>query len=184
MKMNDIENMVFDELGNLKEEFEIIQYEKYADGKWHENRRFSSGRSYFVFDDKIYYRCDGSLIELNMDFDSETCGACYKVAGVIEGRKKITGNEVLFKESTNNGYSLSLHKQSYSDGTCFYSLKDKLGRWSVNHGSNNINDLLEQMKLEKSIAIETKNRNEHEFSHMQDEMIKFYDAVIANLKKI
>lgn len=188
MKMNrEIKEILFDEFENLKNEYEIIQYDKRSNGEWVENRRFESGRGHHVIDGQIYYVCGDSLIELNMDFNSKTCGACYAVGKRIDDKVKITGNEILFRECAKYGASLSLHKQSYSDGTCFYSLKDSRGKFSINHGSRDITELIRQIELEKQISIDGKATRGYENKAIQDiydETIRFYDAVLDGLKHV
>ena len=71
-------------------------------------------------------------------------------------KRTITGNRVLFRREIylESGVALSLHQQSYSDGTRHYTLQDDHGQWRVEHGSNNLEDLVKQMRLE--IAVDHK----------------------------
>jgi hypothetical protein len=155
LTMNDIKNVNFDkfedEFGNLLNEFEVIKYEKYSNGEWKETERKPSGRNTYIVEGQLYFRLDNSLIALNMDFNSKTCGACYQIGKTIEDKKKISGNEILFTCKANTGNMLLLYKQSYSDGTCFYCLKDGKGNWKVAYGNNNINELVNQIKHEIEI---------------------------------
>jgi hypothetical protein len=148
--MNKLENVNFrkfeDEFDNLLHEFEVVKYEKMANDEWVEHSRFESGRSEYIVDGQLYFRLDNALISLNMDFNSPTCGACYQIGKTIENKRKIIGNEVLLK---NNLYSLC--RQNYLDGTCFYTLQDKNKNWNVEHGSDNITELIEQLEHEIKI---------------------------------
>ena len=139
-----------DEFGNLLNVYEIILYEKRSNGDWVKKETFLSGRSYFLIDGKIYHRLDNGLFELNMDFDSASCGACYQVGEEVTNTIKITGNQILFVSMSpyNNYNYLELHKQSYSNGTCFYSLKDENKNFNVNRGSSELCEVIKQVKHE------------------------------------
>ena len=153
--MTNIKNVNFekfaDEYGNLLKEFEVIKYFKCADGQWKEAERYGSDRDTYEVDGQLYFRSDDTLIMLNMDFDSKTCGACYQIGNLIKNNKKITGNEILFTCKIVSNYTLSFHKQSYSDGTCFYTLQDEKGDWNVGYGSDNISNLIARMQREITI---------------------------------
>ncbi len=68
--------------------------------------------------------------------------------------KTITNNEILFtcKLDLPGGGSLSLHKQSYSDGTCFYTLQDRFGFYKIEYASRYISDLIKQVTREIEIG--------------------------------
>ena len=99
----------------------------------------------------------------------------------------ITNNETLFtcKLSLNNS-TLSLHKQSYADGACFYTLKDSMGNWKVEYGSRDIDGLISQIKHE--IKIEEKYKNEDmckkypEVQKAYEEVIRWKNDILTNLK--
>ncbi len=99
--MKKLENINFskfeDEFGNLKEEFDVIVYTKLSNGEWVEDKKTTSGRSYYIEDNRLYYRSGDTLLPLNMDFNSKTCGACYQIGDVIQDKRKITNNEILFE---------------------------------------------------------------------------------------
>jgi hypothetical protein len=165
--MNNINNVNFkifeDELGNLKQEFEVIVYYKNTDGKWNEHERFESGRNYYVLNGQLYYRCNNSLLPMNMDFNNESCGACY-VIGEEANNVKITGNEILFVRNAafdNYNICLTLHKQNYSNGHSFYSLQDNDGQFKLGYGSEKIEDLIKQ--IESEILIDSSIENEQYF---------------------
>lgn len=142
LKYGDYYKLLYDEFGNRKNAHEIARYYKRSDGIWHEQERYSTlGGSTYVIDDKIYFKCNDSLIPMNMDFDSKTCGACEQIIKEIPITHKITGNEILlkFKHYTEE---YSLCKQCYSDVEPFYTLKDSRGQFRVNHGNHNINELI------------------------------------------
>ena len=165
-------NQFEDQFGNLKEEFEIISYAKLSNGEWTEDRRYKSSRSYYVIDGQIYYKSNKSFIKLNMDFNSETCGVCYQVGEKITNERKITGNDIL------NFYkSKSLHRQSYSDGTCFYTLQDRYGNWKLNHGSKDLTDIIDQLEHEVNIYSNTGHCN-------NDEFINECNTIIEDMKSL
>jgi hypothetical protein len=68
--------------------------------------------------------------------------------------KTIVKDEVLFTHKVNleRCDDLNLCRQSYSDGTCFYTLQDSRGNWKIEYGSRDILELIEQ--LEHEIKIE------------------------------
>ena len=129
-----------DEFGNIKQQFEVIRYDKRSNGEWIEEERRNSGSSYYIIDGQLYCKCDNSLLPMNMNFKSETCGACFQIGKEVINNHKIINNEILFtckNELTEK--CLSLHKQSYSNDTSFYSLQDANKNWKVNYASSDIN---------------------------------------------
>lgn len=100
--------------------------------------------------------------------------------------KTITNNEILFTckadiQNREREVSLSLHKQSYSDGTCFYTLQDRRGNWKVEHGSKNLSELIKQMEHELRIEQEYKTSKDI----MNNEVVrKIYEAIEQRNKDI
>lgn len=90
--------------------------------------------------------------------------------------RTITNNEILFtcKDNVERPVDLTLHKQSYSDGTCFYSLQDRRGNWKVQHGSMDLNELIKQMEHEIKISESVK---EEEFYKTNEDIRKVYDEI-------
>ena len=73
----------------------------------------------------------------------------YKIVGKdITKYRKIIGNEYL---CVNEYLGLKLHRQDYSDGTCFYTLQDKFGEFRVNHGSKNLEKLIDVLERENQL---------------------------------
>lgn len=145
IKFSEHENKFYDSFGNRINNYIVEKYYKNTN-VWHleETIKTNSG-SYFVVDDKFYFRGNSdSLIPLNMDFDSKDCHACYKIVGEdTESYVKIIGNIYLCENSYLN---LRLHKQDYSDGTCFYSLQDSKGDFRVNYGNYDLTKLIKVLK--------------------------------------
>ncbi|MCC0764780.1 hypothetical protein IR151_17440 [Clostridioides sp. ES-S-0006-03] len=157
-----------DNFGNLIQEYEIIKYHKNSNGEWIEDRRFNSSRNYYIVNNNLYHRINDSLFLCNMDFNSSTCGACYQIGKEIINNKKIIGNKILFTEVCkldNQSLILSLHKQSYSDNTSFYSLRDRYNNFKLEYGSNNIEDLI--IQIEKEIFLKERYIKEQDETHVE-----------------
>jgi len=111
-----------------------------------------------------------------MDFDSKDCHACYKIVGEnTEDYKRIIGNEYL---SYNKYLNLKLHKQNYSDGTCFYTLEDNRGEFRVNYGNRDLKELIKV--LEGTIEIDKKYLDS--CPHLQ-ENIEQTEKLISDIKQ-
>ncbi|WP_252251148.1 hypothetical protein [Clostridium sp. VAP52] len=66
-----------------QDEFEVIKYIKDKQGKWKKEKTLMSGNTFCIIDDKLYMRTDdfnNILFLVPMDFESELCRACYKLA--------------------------------------------------------------------------------------------------------
>lgn len=162
-------NALEDEHGNLKEEYEIVRYEKRTGGEWVEMERRDSGRQHVVIDDSIFFCVGDALIELNMDFDSPDCGACYQVGGRVEGRRLITGDEFI----TLSG-GKRLHGQSYSDGTVFFTVEDLLDHRRVLYSGKSLADVAGQ--IEAHIA--------HCVGRIHDMTLYFYRLHVEGLERL
>lgn len=141
-RYSDHEKELFDSFGNRTHNYEIVRYEKCSDKTWHEiERRETRGTDTFVLNDKIYFRCNDSLIPMNMDFNNATCGACERIEKEIPVGKTVTGNAILLQfDYVREQYYLC--EQDYSDGTSFFTLQDSRGQWNVQHGNRNIKSLV------------------------------------------
>lgn len=145
LNFNEYRNVLFDDFGNLKRVFEIARYEKYADETWRETDRFTTlGCSTFVIDNQIYFRCDDSLLPVNMDFGNKTCGACEQIIKEVPVSHKIIGNEIL-KKFVFYGERYFLKKQSYNNGESFYSFQDIYGNFNVEQGSHDLKKLINNL---------------------------------------
>lgn len=173
-----------DEFGNLLKEFEVIQYYKLSDGTWSEASRTPSTRQYYEVDGQLYFKSGNSLIPMNMDFDSENCGACYKIGNEIVNHRKITGNFVLIVVEFPHE-KITLKKQTYANNTCFYSLQDSRGNFKVNHASSNINDLISQLMHENNVYIEGLNKYNNEtvknIIECNNTLIEYMQSSILNV---
>ena len=153
LRFADYRDGFYDEFGNRTNNYVVEKYYKNGNNDWvlEETIKTNAG-SYFVVDRKFYFECNDSLIPLNMDFESESCHACYKIVGEDTTEYvRIIGNEYLCK---NEHLGLRLHRQDYSDGTCFYSLQDNRGQFRVNYGNYDLSELVKV--LERKIEIDKK----------------------------
>lgn len=153
LRFADYIDSFYDEFGNRTNNYVIEKYYKNGNNEWilEETIKTNAG-SYFVVDGKPYFECNGSLLPLNADFESEICWACYKVVGKDTTEyKRIIGNEYLCE---NKHLGLRLHRQDYSDGTCFYSLQDNRGQFRVDYGNRSLSELIKV--LEREIEIDKK----------------------------
>lgn len=177
LKFADYRDSFYDEFGNRINNYIIEKYYKSGNNDWilEETIKTNAG-SYFVVDGKPYFECNGSLIPLNTDFESESCHACYKVVGEDTTEYiRVVGNEYLCK---NEHLELRLHRQDYSDGTCFYTLEDSRGQWRVDYGNH---DLLELIGvLERGIEIDKQYMDV--LPHIE-EQIRQTKILIEDIKK-
>lgn len=149
LNYSEFRNQFFDKFGNRKNNYIIEKYCKSTNGWILEETIKTYNGCYYVVNNKCYFEYDNSLIPLNMDFESKDCGAVYKIVGKdITKYRKIIGNEYL---CTNEYLGLKLHRQDYSDGTCFYTLQDKFGEFRVNHGNKNLEELINVLERENQL---------------------------------
>lgn len=117
----------------------IDVYEKYANGEWvlqpHEQIDTDAGL-WDVVGGKIGYWTNWrreKFSEVNMDFNSPTCHACYKINRTYQKDDFIVSNEKLL-EFTIGGNYYYIQKQTYSKGKhrwC-YTIMDAHGDFAVN----------------------------------------------------
>ena len=149
---NKYKHLWYDELGNRTVDTVAERYEKRSDGNWYKDESWKSNcLNMFVIDGQLYERFVGneSLMPLNMDFDSLSCGACWKLIEEKENTEvKITNNEIIYRSNILNLY---VHKQDYSDNTCFYSIIRGNSKYAnVNECGHNIDDILSVFKRDLS----------------------------------
>ena len=178
-KINNVNFKKFeDKYGNLLNEYEIIVYYKDSDGKWNEEKRFNSGRGWYVIEGILYYRMNKNLSSVNMDFDSKTCGACYKIGNKITNDYKIIGRDVLFTcKKENSSEKMYLEKELYSDGTCFYSLKDKANN---SNSSSDLNDIINSIKNHLKYIVKLKGIDVSVYNSSNN----FYNNILFELEKV
>jgi len=101
--------------------------------------------------------------------------------------RQITNNEILFtcKLNLDREETLLLHKQSYSDGTCFYTLQDSRENWKIDYGSRTIEGLIKQIKREIRIDSGCKKENWYKtqpnIRAIYNEYLQWKNEVLANL---
>lgn len=152
LRFSDYKDSFYDEFGNRTNNYIVKKYYK-LDDTWRLEETIKTNiGSYFVVDEKLYFECNGSLIPLNMNFASESCGTCYKIVGEDTTEyRRIIGNKYLCK---NEYLSLQLHKQDYSDGTCFYTLEDNRGQFRIDYGNHDVSGLINV--LQRGMEIDKK----------------------------
>jgi len=149
LNYEDYKSQIFDQLGNRINNYIVEKYFRNGD-QWDlaDTIKTHSGWCY-VIDDRCYFECNGSLVPLNMDFESKTCGIAYKIKAKDQTEYvTITGNEYLCESEY---LRLRLRKQTYSNGTCFYSLLDHHGDFRIDHGCDNLSELIGVLRMENDI---------------------------------
>lgn len=177
LRFADYKDSFYDEFGNRTNNYIIEKYYKNGNNEWvlEEIIKTNAG-SYFIVNDKPYFECNGSLLPLNTDFESEHCGCCYKVVDKDTTEyKRIIGNEYLCE---NNHLGLRLHRQDYSDGTCFYTLEDNRGQWRVDYGNHDLLELIGVLKR----GIEIDKQYVDVLPHIE-EQIRQTKILIEDIKK-
>lgn len=146
LDMRDQKKNLFDKFGNRISIPIVEYYEKNSCGEWIKCQEAEEKHNNFVIDGQLYqfYVGDDSLMPLNMDFDSTSCHACYKVVGEVTEFLRVTGNTILYACPI---LQMRLERQSYSDGTCFYSLIRTGSRYAnVNECGDDLHELVDCMK--------------------------------------
>ena len=95
----------------------------------------------------------------------------------------VVSNDMLFTCKSSLGDTLSLHKQSYSDGTCFYMLRDNSGNMKAEHGNSSLLKLVRQFKHEIKIDGSCKSRNE-KINIIHKEVVKWKEGIIRNMEGV
>lgn len=179
IKFSEHKHTFYDEFGNRTNNYIVEKYCKSGDTWNLEETIKTNAGSYFVVNDKFYFLGgnNDSLIPLNMDFNSKDCHACYKVVGSdTEDYTRVIGNEYL---CYNKHLNLKLHKQNYSDGTCFYTLEDNRGEFRVNYGNHDLKELVGV--LERTIEIDKEYLSK--CPHLQ-ENIEQTKKLISDIKQL
>lgn len=114
----------------------IDVYEKYANEEWVLQRQIDTDAGdWDVVDGKVVRWLDcgrKKFMALNMDFNSPTCGTCYKVNRIYQKDNFIVSNEKLLEFTVNGNYHC-IEKQTLSNGkhSCCYTIKDAHGEFEV-----------------------------------------------------
>ncbi len=120
----------------------IDVYEKDANGEWvlQSHRQIDTDAGlYDVMDGKVGYWTNWrreKFQQLNMDFNSNTCHACYKVKRSYQKDDFIVSNEKIL-EFTINGNYFYIQKQTYNKringhSNFCYTIHDSRGEFAVN----------------------------------------------------
>lgn len=135
--------------------FIIDVYEKNANGEWvlQPYRQINTdfyGDTYEVVDGKIRYwtnRSRGLFFDLNMDFNSETCGTCHQIRETYQTGNYVISNEKLLEFTMANGAYRCIQKQVYSkDGERkeFFTIMDAHGDFAVNDASDTLEGIMQR----------------------------------------
>lgn len=102
----------------------------------------------------------------------------------------ITNDEILFtcELKLDRISRLSLWKQSYSDGTCFYTLQDENKNWKVEYGSRDLKELIAQLEHELKVEEEYKSHELMEkypfMIHVYNEVKKWRENILSNVQAL
>ena len=143
-----VHNKLFDKFGNRYNKVIVEEYQRNCAREWVKETALSSSENYYLLDGVLYWRAGDGLMPCETDFNNEQLNVCWRVVEIITDFKRITGNTILFE----NKYR-RLHRQDYSDGTCFYTLHQWLERphphyerdFRVDEGADNLQELIDYM---------------------------------------
>lgn len=115
----------------------IDVYDKRSNGEWVLDHQEDSDHGYFdVIDDKVIYwhnKSVNSFSYANMDFDSPTCGRCFRINSTYQKEKYVVSNEILLEFMRGDTYR-NIHKQTvYNNGKYehYYTIQDRYGDFNV-----------------------------------------------------
>ncbi len=156
-----IHNQLFDKFGNRYNKVIVEEYQRNSVREWVKVTHYNSSESYCLLDGKLYWRSGDGLMPCETDFDNEQINVCWKIVEIVTDFKRITGNTILFE----NKYR-RLHKQDYSDGTCFYTLHQWVERpfphyekdFKVEEGADNLQELIDYMNGQLACSYEHFNQ--------------------------
>ncbi len=173
---NQFKHLWFDEFGNRTINVITERYEKGSDKQWYKDESWKADNSnIFVIGGQLYERYvgDESLMPLNMDFNSSTCGVYWKLIKEEKNTEiKITNNEKIY---CSNVLDLYVHKQDYSDDTCFYSIIRGNSKYAnVNECGKNIEDILRVFKRDLSWYNDNKYSYDSDYKQELENIIKYF----------
>lgn len=153
---------LFDCFGNRFNIPIVEEYQRNSNREWVLQESNSYSENYYLLDDKLYLRFGGKLMSLETDRNNPELNVYWKLVGIRTDFKRITANEILFE----NHYR-RLHKQSYSDGTCFYTLHQWVERpyphyerdFKVEEGADNLQELIDYMNGQIEYDYKTLNES-------------------------
>lgn len=130
----------------------IDVYEKRANGEWvllpYEQIDTDAGL-WDVVDGKIGWWTNWrreKFSEMNMDFNSPTCGRCCKINRTYQTENYVVSNEKLLEFSLNGNYYY-IQKQIYNDKEGrkeFYTIMDACGEFRVNDASDTLEGIMQR----------------------------------------
>lgn len=130
----------------------IDVYQKNSNGEWvlqpHEQIDTDAGL-WDVVDGKIGWWTNWrreKFSEMNMDFNSPTCGRCCKINRAYQTENHVVSNEKLLEFSMNGDYYY-IQKQIYNDKEGrkeFYTIMDACGEFRVNDASDTLEGIMQR----------------------------------------
>lgn len=115
----------------------IDVYDKRSNGEWVLDHQEDTDNGYYdVIDDKVIYwhnKSANSFSYANMDFDSPTCGRCFRINSTYQKEKYVVSNEILLEFMCGDTYR-NIHKQTvYNNGKYehYYTIHDRYGDFNV-----------------------------------------------------
>lgn len=102
--------------------------------------------------------------------------------------KTLINKEGLFTHKLGfRNFELTFIKESFSDGSNFYGLKDVYGIIKVEYASRDINKLIKQLEHEKEVAINSAVINSYdddeEYQNRVRKVIEWKERIINDMKK-
>lgn len=128
----------------------IDVYDKRSNGEWVLDHQEDSDHGYFdVIDDKVIYwhnKSVNSFSYANMDFDSPTCGRCFRINSTYQKEKYVVSNEILLEFMRGDTYR-NIHKQTvYNNGKYehYYTIQDRYGDFNVGDFSYTFDGIMQR----------------------------------------
>ncbi len=182
-----IHRKLFDQFGNRYNIVIVEEYQRNSNREWVKCTAYNSSASYYLVDGALYWRAGDGLMPCETDFNNEQLNVCWRVVEIITDFTRITGNTILFENKCRR-----LRRQDYSDGTCFYSLYERLERpyphyardFRVDEGADNLPKLIAEMKRQRKLSEEWITKYPHyaepnrQLIKEQTELIEFMEQLV------
>lgn len=128
----------------------IDVYDKYEDGRWVLHHQEDSDHGYFdVIDGKVIYWLNKDANRFsysNMDFNSPTCGRCFRINRTYQKEQYKVSDEILMEFTCGDTYRTIQKQITYDNGKyeqC-YTIKDKYDRFNVSDFSHTLDGIMQR----------------------------------------
>lgn len=128
----------------------IDVYDKRANGEWVLDHQEDTDNGYYdVLDGKVIYWHDKRANRFsfyNMDFNSPTCGRCFRINSTYQKEKYVVSNEILMEFLMGDTYR-NIHKQTvYNNGKYehYYTIQDRYGNFNVGNFSYTFDGIMQR----------------------------------------